>query len=135
MRSDRLGASNEERRLLTRRSPVLSPPLAMKGAPAWRFNALGLSEDKESGQKVASTSGADDGGYVATEQPKTSADFERTWKKMCRTNRDKYDYVKFCSAETLSKIFKVSEISSFHRSRPRGFEADVANLSRPRRLS
>ena len=80
---------------------------AVKGAPAWKFNALGVNEGKGKGdQKLLPK---DEPFQPPEEQPKTSENFERVWKKSCRCSQDRYDFLlKFCTRETIKQIFKVN---------------------------
>ncbi|QDZ18392.1 putative dynein attachment factor [Chloropicon primus] len=86
--------------------PLQAPDeiVRVKGAPAWRFNSSGVTEGKGKGERPIPQ---EEGSFIPAEQPNTSASFERTWKKSCRTSEERYAYIKFCALDTLAQIFKV----------------------------
>ena len=47
-----------------------------------------------------------------TEPPSTPGDFEREWRRNCKSDEDKYKYLRLCMPEVLSNVFKVALIAS-----------------------
>jgi len=88
--------------------PLQAPDevVRVRGAPAWRFNSMGQDEGNEVNERTIQNYG-----NVPTEQPSTSAEFERVWRRCCKTNSERYAFIKFCSLDTLAKIFKASTFS------------------------
>ena len=85
----------------------MTHPTSVKGAPAWKFNALGQRGKASGAGYLSNSAGGESAPFEPTEQPTSSAGFERTWKKSCKTSKDRFNYIRYCSLDTLAKIFKV----------------------------
>uniref|UniRef100_A0A7S1X9I0 Dynein attachment factor N-terminal domain-containing protein n=1 Tax=Tetraselmis chuii TaxID=63592 RepID=A0A7S1X9I0_9CHLO len=72
-------------------------------APAWQFAADGTRQrnDETTSVNVELSSA------LPTAAPATSGDFQREWRRSCKTEEDKYKYLRLCGPATLRAIFKV----------------------------
>lgn len=77
------------------------------GLPSWNFTADGgrIGETTEASNAVDALSSS-----FPNKPPSTGADFQRDWRRQCKTTDDKYRYLKLIPPEQLPAIFKV-EIS------------------------
>lgn len=75
-------------------------------APAWSFNNAGTIE------RQAEAGGAPIGGSqgVPSKPPENAMEFEKTWRRNCRTTADRYQYLCMIPDEKVAALFKV-EIS------------------------
>jgi len=83
-------------------------------APAWQFAADGTRQSASEQEALVSSSLPS---AAPETTPSTSADFEREWRRSCKTDYDKYKYLRLCGPTVLRRIFKARQLRSpGHRS-------------------